>query len=85
MRRIFTQARLSHLVAVMASGAALAFAAPVQAQENDNQQQQRVAPRAEGGAASTRQVCRRIELTATRVARRVCRTQAEWDRESRED
>lgn len=84
MTRIFNTARLSHLAAVIAAGAVVAFAAPVQAQETDNQQ--RVAPRAESGSASERRVCRRVEFTGSRMVRRVCRTQAEWNtRESDRD
>jgi len=78
----FSAVRLSHLAAILGAGAALAFAAPVQAQENDNQQ--RVAPRVEGGGATERRICRRVEFTGSRMVRRVCRTQAEWSAQDAE-
>lgn len=79
MTKIFANARLSHLSALLAAGAALAFAAPVQAQDSDNQ------VRAPSGASAAetppaeRRICVNMEMTGSRLVRRVCRTPTEWN------
>lgn len=61
-------------LALLAAGAALAAAPGAQAQTQSQDQ---------AGAAEQdrgRMVCRNVTPTGSRMSRRVCRTQAEWDR-----
>lgn len=62
------------LIAV--TGAPLQAAASDSRTGNDSSQAS-----ARVSAPTERRICARVELTATRIARRVCRTQAEWDRD----
>ncbi len=54
---------------------ASAVAAPLQASTIDQQTVQRQGQ----SASSERRVCAMVELTGSRVARRICRTRAEWE------
>ena len=69
------------LLMVGAAGALLATAFPAAAAEQTS------APRARTDASSPqvngddpeRRICVAVELTGTRMVRRICRTQREWD------
>jgi hypothetical protein len=76
----FTSARRFHAATVL-SGTLLfaAAAAPLQAASFESPQ----AANARQEAQPERQICKREATPGSRVApRRVCRTQAEWDREN---
>lgn len=55
---------------------AAAAAAPLQALTLDQQSAQQQGQ----SASSERRICAMVELTGSRLVRRICRTQAEWDR-----
>ena len=69
----------------LAGAAALAFAGPALAQANGQPgpQAQQPADASGGSGASAsdpnRMICARAEISGSRIARRVCRTAAEWE------
>lgn len=81
MTRIFA-ARSSLIAAVIASGAALAFATPAAAADvagTSNAQRTTAAPRETAARQDGRRICVQEAFTGTRITRRVCRTAAEWE------
>ena len=56
------------------------LAQPQYAVSGNAASQQQAAPARSNANSSERQICVRMELTGTRVARRICRTAAEWER-----
>jgi invasion protein IalB len=75
MTNIFAK---SHLSAILVAGAAIAFAAPVQAQDGRSQIRTPSSASATETPRAERQICVEMELTGSRIARRVCRTRAQW-------
>ncbi len=69
------RARIVQAGAVAAAALLAAAAAPLQAatagQQTARQQSQNANPE--------RRICAKVEITGSRVARRVCRTRAEWE------
>jgi hypothetical protein len=79
MTSIFTSARISNAVAILAAGAALSFAVPANAAP-ETSARNTSAERNNNSAArsSTRRICVDQTGTGTRISTRVCRTAAEW-------
>jgi hypothetical protein len=63
-----------------ASLALVSSLAPAQAAPAEIRAGAAVQGQNQSAAASDQRVCARVELSNTRVARRVCRTRAEWER-----
>lgn len=72
----FARTRIVQAGAVAAAALLAAAAAPLQAATADQLAAQQRSP----NANSERRICAMVELTGSRVVRRICRTQAEWDR-----
>lgn len=68
---------LSAIAAPAAAQQSAVLAAP-QAQDNSGSASAAQAPRARAAADGDRVVCMRINPGASRITRRICRTQAEW-------
>jgi len=75
--RFLAPARLFPAGAALAGTLLFASAAPVQAADTPAA----ASAQARQEAQSERPVCKRVSQSGSRVSRRVCRTQAEWDRE----
>jgi hypothetical protein len=70
--------RLFRVKAALAGAMIFAAAAPVQAASLEAPETAPVRQEAQ----AERSICKRVATPGSRVARRVCRTQAEWDREN---
>lgn len=78
----FVQAGTAAVVAlfISATGAPLR-AAPVTSGASTTTNASGQARGNASAAPAERRICARVELSGTRISRRVCRTQAEWNRE----
>ena len=80
----FSTARLSHVAALVAGAAALGLATPAIADEVSTQTQAQTQAtsqqeQAQRTRSNDRRICVRSEISGSRMARRICRTAAEWD------
>jgi hypothetical protein len=76
--------RLLQTGAVAAAALMMTVAAPVQAAPGETTTANASGNTPQPARTSTRsdrRVCVEVPISASRIARRVCRTQAEWDRE----
>ena len=77
MTSFFAGTRISNVAAILAAGAALGFAVPASAADNQTHVRPQQAERG-GARADTRRICAEQTTTGTRITTRVCRTAAEW-------
>ena len=79
MTSIFS-ARSSLVAAILAAGAAVAFAAPASAADGQTSARNQSGERTTA-TQSNRRICVQQATTGTRLTRRICRTAAEWQAE----